>query len=620
MYRLTPASLRLILALTLSLFFASAALGQECGIDEPGRASWSFADDGEELYEAVFTGREATLACFGLLHDQYDRAEEEAVSAGVPAWMGAKGSLNLISTWDTAYLPFNLSFLELKAARPADRLLQQPTGSATDEGWKAGERKQAPLKQLYEYDPIFTLVSATEEEIIYVWPNPETDTSDAFVDKRYQKLGGYRIGLSITVYNFSDGDVITQPQLAIHAWELERKSQGLFAPPPNILEGLAMVGDDDLEREDGSSLQEEAVNPAGECLWFGTANRYFLTAAVNRGMTEARCSLAAQANGVVTATAYRSNPFTLESAGEAMCYPGWYRKADDLLRCARVAEALGLSHSDLFVPSVHNKAYGAKRDELGDMAEPTVALLKALGGGRGAVLFAFELYLGPKDIDRLEEAEVGLEDSIDFWIVGVLAKPMLYLLRWFHSLVPNWALAIIMLTVLVKLALLYWTQKSFSQMQRMAKLKPMMDALKEKYGKDKERLNTEMMSLYKREKVNPLGGCLPMLLQMPIWIALYRTIYSSVELYQAPLGGWIQDLSAADPYFVLPVILGASMFAQQKLTPTTMDSAQAKMMLYMMPIMFTVFMLFLPSGLNLYILVNTFLTMAQQYYLRKKIN
>ncbi len=620
MQRLTLASLRLMLAFVISTFFITNAAAQECGADEPGRAAWHFADDGGELYEAIFSGRDGTLVCFRLLNTQYDRKEDEAVVAGVPTWMGAAGPLNLISTWDTTYLPFNLSFLEFKSKGPAERLLQQPTKLATDKGWKAGERKTLSLKELYEGDPIYTLVSATPEEIVYVWPDPATDVSDAFVEKRYRKLGGYRIGLSITVYNFSDGDVATQPQLSIYAWEVERKSLGLFAPPPNILEGLALAGDDELERETGSDLQEEASNPGGECRWFGLANRYFLTAAINRGMTEARCTLSAQTNGVVTAAIYRSNPYVLEGAGETMCYPAWYRKDDKLLRCSTIAEALELSHTDLFSPTLHNQAYSARREQLGELAEPTMALLKSLDGGKGAVLYTFELYLGPKDIDRLKEADVGLEDTIDFWIVGILAKPMLNLLRWFHSLIPNWALAIIMLTVLVKLALLYWTQKSFSQMQRMATLKPMMDALKEKYGKDKERLNTEMMSLYKREKVNPLGGCLPMLLQMPIWIALYRTIYSSVELYQAPLGGWIQDLSAADPYFVLPVVLGASMFAQQKLTPTTMDSAQAKMMLYMMPIMFTVFMLFLPSGLNLYILVNTFLTMLQQYYLRKKFN
>ncbi len=607
--------------LTLLLTAATPVQAQDCGVDEPGRAQWTFTDDQGDLYQVVFTGRGATVACFSLLHEQYDRREVAEVPAGVPAWMGALGPLNLVTTWDTEYLPFSLTFLDFTSAGTVTRTLQAPVISApAGQGWDAGAQREASLKELHDYDPIYTLISATEDEVVYVWPDPDSDRSEVFVEKRYSKLGGYRIGLAVTVYNFSTGDVVTQPQMAIHSWEMERQSRSFFSPAPNVLEGLAMVGDGDLEREPGADLQKEAVNPAGECRWFGTDNRYFLVAAINRGMTEARCSLQAQANGVVTATSYRSNPFTLSSAGTTMCHPGWYRPKDALLRCDDVATALQLKHSELFVPALHNKAYAAHKDTLGELGEQTLALLKALGNGQGAVLYTFEFYLGPKDIDRLEEAEAGLENSIDFWIVGILAKPMLYLLRWFHSLIPHWAFAIIMLTILVKLALLYWTQKSFSQMQRMAKLKPMMDQLKEKYGKDKERLNTEMMSLYKREKVNPLGGCLPMLLQMPIWIALYRTIYSSVELYQAPLGGWITDLSAPDPYFVMPVILGGAMFFQQKLTPSTMDSAQAKMMLYMMPIMFTVFMLFLPSGLNLYILVNTFLTMAQQFYLRKKFN
>ena len=332
MHRLAFASMRLALALFLLTQFVTSSVAQECGADEPGKATWSFADDGGELYEAVFTGRDATIACFSLLNQQYDRKEEEAVPAGVPTWMGAKGPLNLITTWDTDYLPFKLTFLDLESDGTAERLIVQPTKLAVDDGWKSGERRTASLKDLYLGDPIYTLVSATPDEIVYVWPNPETDKSDTFIEKRYTKLSGFRIGLNVTVYNFGKGDVSTQPQMAIHAWEVERQSRGLFAPPPNILEGLASVGDDDLEREDGSSLQEEAVNPAGECRWFGLANRYFITAVVNRGMTEARCTLSAQANGVVTAAAYRTNPYTLESAGDSMCYPDWYKKSEELFR------------------------------------------------------------------------------------------------------------------------------------------------------------------------------------------------------------------------------------------------------------------------------------------------
>ena len=185
-------------------------------------------------------------------------------------------------------------------------------------------------------------------------------------------------------------------------------------------------------------------------------------------------------------------------------------------------------------------------------------------------------------------------------------------MRLSYSVVPSWGLAIVFLTLIVKLLTLYWTQKSMTSMKKMADLRPKIEALKEKYGDDKVKLNEATMALYKQEKINPLGGCLPMLLQMPIWIALYRTIYGAVDLYQAPLFLWIKDLSAHDPYFVMPVLLGVLMFVQQKLQPTAGDPTQAKMMLWMMPIMFTSFMLFLPSGLVFYILVNTILSVIHQ--------
>jgi len=146
-----------------------------------------------------------------------------------------------------------------------------------------------------------------------------------------------------------------------------------------------------------------------------------------------------------------------------------------------------------------------------------------------------------------------------------------------------------------------------------------MDQIREKYKDDKERLNQEIMNLYKTHKINPLGGCFPMLLQMPIWIALYRMLYSSVELYQAPfIPGWIDDLSWRDPWFIMPVLLGVTMFVQQKITPSTMDSQQAKMMLYIMPVFFTFIMLYLPSGLVLYIFVSSLLSIGQQIWMNRK--
>jgi len=608
-----------LVVLFVGIFAMPQALASNCGEGDPETAEWTGTGaEGEPLFRAVFTGREATLACFELLNPQYEKRETTPVHQGVPAWMGEKGPLNLVTTWDTEFLPFSLKFLELTSDKPIERVVKAPTKTAIKEGWKTGEVRTEPVSKLYEFDPTYTLISATADEIVYVWPDPGKDKSEVFVEKKYLRLAGYRIALHITLWNFSAGQFVNQPQLLVHAWEAERKSPGFFSPAPNILEGLCMSGGGDLERETGSDLAEEPLNPPGVAVWTGIGNRYFINALIARGLSESGCTLTAGKNGVLTTALYRRNPFTVNPASEHSCFPDWYKAGDKLSRCSKLAQRLGLTVEQLFVPSARERAFTAQKDLTPEESKELLDAVKTLTEYEGAVLYSFELYLGPKDIDRLKEPEVGLEDSLDFWIVGFLSKPMLYILRWFHSIVSHWGMAIIMLTLLVKLVLLYWTQKSFSQMQRMASLKPKMDQLKEKYGKDKERLNQEMMNLYKREKVNPLGGCLPMLLQMPIWIALYRTIYASVDLYQAPLGLWIHDLSAPDPYFIFPLVLGASMFIQQRLTPTTMDSAQAKMMQYMMPIMFTVFMLFLPSGLNLYILVNTLLSMVQQGYLRKK--
>ena len=232
------------------------------------------------------------------------------------------------------------------------------------------------------------------------------------------------------------------------------------------------------------------------------------------------------------------------------------------------------------------------------------------------------IYAGPKQWVLLEQVKGGkggdsrsamLTNSVDFGWFSFLCHPMLWLLKNFYPVLGNYGIAIIFLTIIIKLLLLPLTQKSMASMGEMSKLKPMMEDLKKKYGEDKQKLNEEMMKMYKVHKVNPMGGCLPMLLQMPIWIALYRMLYSSVELYQAPfIPGWLDDLSYRDPYFIMPVVLGAAMFLQQKLSPTSADSQQAKMMMYMMPAFFTFIMLYLPSGLVLYIFVNSVLSIAHQ--------
>jgi len=233
---------------------------------------------------------------------------------------------------------------------------------------------------------------------------------------------------------------------------------------------------------------------------------------------------------------------------------------------------------------------------------------------------SFTVFMGPKELHILKEVGHDLEESVNFWILGVLAKPMLSILKWSQGILGNWGLAILILTLVVKLILFPLTHKSYVSMQRMKDLKPKMDRLKEKYKDDREEFNRQVMDLYKREKVNPLGGCLPMLLQMPVYIALYRALWGAVELYNAPfIVGWINDLSLPEPgtIKILPIILGAMMFAQQKLTPQAMDNEQQKMMMWMMPIMMVVFMWFLPAGLVLYIMASTFLGVLQQVVYNK---
>lgn len=227
------------------------------------------------------------------------------------------------------------------------------------------------------------------------------------------------------------------------------------------------------------------------------------------------------------------------------------------------------------------------------------------------------IYFGPKQLDTLSALNVNLDESVDYGWFGLIAKGMLYLLKFFYGLVGNWGIAIILLTLVVRLIMFYPSQKSYKSMQGMAALKPELDALKEKYKDDQQRFVQEQMALFKAHGVSPFGGCLPLLLQMPFFFALYRMLYQSVEIYQADFGLWIHDLSAPDPYYILPLLLGAIMILQQKLTPTTMDAAQARLMLWLMPIMMTLFMLFLPAGLVIYTLVSVLFGFVQQYIIRR---
>ncbi len=231
----------------------------------------------------------------------------------------------------------------------------------------------------------------------------------------------------------------------------------------------------------------------------------------------------------------------------------------------------------------------------------------------------FSIFYGTKERDLLVKEGLGFEKTISFGWTSFLSEPLLYALNFFYKFVGNYGIAIIILTIVVKLLLFPLSNASYKSMSKMKKLQPKIKQLQEKYKNDKETLNKETMLLYQKEGVNPLGGCLPMFIQMPVYIALYYMIQNAVELYNAPfLPFWLTDLSEKDPYYIIPVSLGAMMFLQTKLNPQQTDNTQAKIMMYTMPVVFTWISLVLPSGMTLYWFVNTLLGIAQQFYVTKK--
>ena len=237
----------------------------------------------------------------------------------------------------------------------------------------------------------------------------------------------------------------------------------------------------------------------------------------------------------------------------------------------------------------------------------------------GSATFRSQLYLGPKEHDRLSEIHPTLKLTIDYGVMTFIAEPLFWLLKQFHALTGNWGWSIVLLTLLIKLAFYKLSEASYRSMANMRRLAPKLQALRERYGEDRQRLSQAMMELYRKEKINPLSGCWPILVQIPVFLALYWVLLESVELRMAPWILWIKDLSSKDPYYVLPVLMGLSMYVQQKLNPTAgMDPTHQKV-LQLLPIVFTLFFAFFPSGLVLYWLVNNTLSIAQQWYIIRKL-
>ena len=232
--------------------------------------------------------------------------------------------------------------------------------------------------------------------------------------------------------------------------------------------------------------------------------------------------------------------------------------------------------------------------------------------------FVSQLFAGPKIQPMMEKISTGLELTVDYSVLTFIGKPIYWLLNKIHSVIGNWGVAIIGVTLCIKLLFFPLSQASFKSMAKMRKIQPRLKELQERFADDRPRFNTEMMALYKKEKVNPLGGCLPLLVQIPVFMALYWVLSETVEFRQAPFMLWIQDLSIQDPFYILPLIMGLTMKIQQSLNPAPIDPIQAKVM-KMFPIVFTVFFLFFPAGLVLYWVINNTLSIIQQTYITKQI-
>ena len=268
-------------------------------------------------------------------------------------------------------------------------------------------------------------------------------------------------------------------------------------------------------------------------------------------------------------------------------------------------------------PSDQNKSfYGKSINEENYTAGIKMPTMVIKAGAQGQANYS--MYLGPKEQKRLEPIADNLGLTVDYGLLTIISQPLFTVMEWIHKLTNNWGWSIVFLTVLIKLVFYKLSAASYRSMAGMRKLTPKLATLKERYGDDKKQFNQAMMELYKAEKINPLGGCLPILVQMPVFLAFYWVLVESIELRQADFVLWLTDLTAMDPYFILPVIFGVSMFIQQKLNPAPQDPAQA-MVMKAFPIVFTVFFAFFPSGLVLYWVVNNILSIAQQWYITHKL-
>lgn len=386
---------------------------------------------------------------------------------------------------------------------------------------------------------------------------------------------GFEAAMDVTVRNLGQealgGELVVHYVRAVEPGTEEKAS--IFGGVGNESFAACFVEDELHKRvPDG---EDEVPEESGKISWFGVDQQYFLAAVFPlEGATTGRCRLLAEPDYRATEALF---PLNVPAGGEAHFKYGIYVGPKDQDLLTSVPERMG-----------------------------TLGLVQA-SETPGSWSSGFQGSQYPY-----------LERSVDLGIWAAIAKVLIWIMRFFHNLIPNWGVAIILLTVTVKLIVLPLTHKSMVSAEQMKKLQPKMEEIRKKFAEDKARQQQEMMKLYQTEKINPLGGCLPLLIQMPVWIALFTALRASYEIYREPFISpvWM-DLTYKDPTYLLPFALGVTMIITQKLQPQMMDPVQARIMTWVMPVFFTLIMLNYPSGLSLYIFTNNILSIIQQYALRK---
>jgi YidC/Oxa1 family membrane protein insertase len=487
--------------------------------------------------------------------------DAQANAAKLEAERKARSQRQQLSTLETPLFAVSISNLNVGIAHVRLKGARYQTDGKPIDVVTTAREELLPLgvvvKGLALESAIWTPERLDQHTIVF-----RTQVQDTLIARKIQ-VSNDSYGLWITTTFQNRGDAARQLTYAesTHHYvtrDQEGSSGILASRAAGLSQGLCKHIED-LERTDRATLVEEGKRSFKQGVTFtGIENAYFLNAILPDKPKQAECTLWAQDRG---------NP-----------------------------EPIGALFSAA-------------------LTYPEVTLAPA-----SAITYRVAAFFGPKMPEDLARVGHGLPDAIDLGFFAQISQGLTWLLREIHKRVPNWGIAIILLTILVKLVLYPLTERSFRSMARLRQLKPEMDRINEMYANDREKKGAAVMELYRKQGINPMGGCLPQLLQLPVWFALYTSLSTNVELFHAPFGLWWQDLSAPDPFYVLPLALGLLMFVQQKITPNTMDPAQAKMMLYMMPVMITAFMLFLPAGLCLYMFTNSALSIGQQKLIEHRMD